>query len=124
MEIARRFPAGAQAHAARVPSGSRWGDSQNKDRALLEAFSAPASVDCIMAHLIRMSAILHIKGAGKDDDGSQSLFLLSDFTTRLHAEKVLEVDLFLACEYFIETEETGFFPTYAKILKQLGKVGV
>lgn len=70
---------------------------------------------------MRLSAVLHVKGAGKDDDGTQALFLLADFAGRLLDEEVLEVDLFLACEHFIETEESGFFPTYARLRKAIVK---
>lgn len=72
-----------------------------------------------MAHLTRMSAILTIKGSA--EDGLQSAFIMNDYTTRLLDAKVLEVDLFLACEHFIETSEEGFFPTIAKLLKQATK---
>lgn len=116
------FPTGSTVHYARTPDPDHY-ETTDPDERVAKAFSPPASVDCILAHLIRLSAILHVKGAGRDDDGTQAIFLLSDFAGRLHDEKVLEVDLFLACEFFIETEVDGFFPTYAKLLKQVGKVG-
>lgn len=94
---------------------------KTQDEMTAEAFSKPASPDCILAHLMRMTPFLHIKGAAKDDDGFQTTIFLSDLTTRLKDEKVLEVDIFLACEHFIETEVEGFFPTIAKFLKQVGK---
>ncbi len=71
-----------------------------------------------MAHLTRLSAILHLKGSAAED-GIQAAFLLSDYTSRLVDEKALEVDVFLACEHFIETTDDGFFPTPARLLKQV-----
>ena len=95
--------------------------AKTQDELTAAAFSKPASGDCIMAHLMRMSAILRINGAGKGDHGVQSAFLLSDYTGRLMEAEVREVDLFLACEHFIETNDDGFFPTISKLLKYVGK---
>lgn len=83
-----------------------------------EAFSKPASGDCILAHLTRMAAILQLKGT--KDDATQAMFILSDYTDRLVEAKALEVDVYLACEHFIETNVDGFFPTPAALLKYLG----
>lgn len=96
-------------------------EEKPQDQITAEAFLKPATKDCILANLMRLSAVLHVKGAGKDDDGTQALFLLADFAGRLLDEEVLEVDLFLACEHFIETEESGFFPTYARLRKAIVK---
>lgn len=94
-----------------------------QDERTAEAFKKPASEDCILAHLMRLATFLTVKGTAKDapEGDPQALFILSDYTVRLQAEKTREVDLFLACEYFIETEEDGFFPTIARLLKQVKK---
>lgn len=123
MEISARFPTGSVVFYARVKGDEYVSSTRSQDQLTADAFSKPASADCILAHLVRMSGHLHLKGASKDDDGTQAVFLLTDYTARLVDAKVLEVDLFLACEHFIETETDGFFPTIAKILKYLDKKG-
>lgn len=95
----------------------------SQDEKTAEAFRKPASADCIMAHLLRMSTFLTLKGTSKDapEGDPQTLFILSDYTDRLLDRKTRETDLFLACDHFIETEADGFFPTVARLLKQVEK---
>ena len=123
MEIAKLYPGhGPIMYGKRDDGTATLPTTKTQDQLTVEAFSKPASGDCILAHLTRMSAILHLKGS-TEEDGLKSAFLLTDYTSRLLDMKVLEVDLFLACEHFIETNEDGFFPTIAKLLKYVGKVG-
>lgn len=80
----------------------------------VDEFRKPAYLATIMAHLMRMSAHKHIKG-----DEKQKAFLLKDYAQRLFEMKVLEVDLFLACDYFISEDDSEFFPSFAKLKKSL-----
>ena len=96
--------------------------AKTQDELAAQAFRVPASSECILAHLLRMSGHLHVKGAGGTSDGTQSAFLITDYTDRLLEAKVLEVDLFLACEHLIEATEDGFFPTFAKLKRQIDSI--
>jgi hypothetical protein len=120
-EIAKKHPEhGIILYGRHAGDAQHVSTAKTQNQLTAEAFAKPASSDCIMAHLIRATAILHLKGAAAED-GVQSAFLLSDYTTRLMEIKTTEVDLFLALEHFIETNEDGFFPTIAKLLKYVGK---
>lgn len=71
-----------------------------------------------MAHLKRLSMHRHLKG---DDD--QKAFLLADYTRRLCAHHATELQVFDAVEHFIENDGNDFFPTYAKLHKEVfGKI--
>lgn len=96
--------------------------NKTQDQLTAEAFSSPASADCILAHLMRLAGHLHVKGtqnSKENEPDPHALFLITDYTTRLKSENALEVDLFLACEHFIETEVDGFFPTFAKLRRRI-----
>lgn len=80
----------------------------------------PASTDCILSHLMRVTALLPIKGTTKDssEEGDvQTTFILMDYTRRLHHYRVTELDLFFALEELMTSEE--FFPSYAKLHKKI-----
>ncbi|TXH43377.1 MAG: hypothetical protein E6Q97_34185, partial [Desulfurellales bacterium] len=93
-------------------------EADPQDKRLIEAFSQPASKECILAHLMRATAHMPIKGTNKDSDDEGDMhtaFLLHDYTTRLVHHGVLEVDLFIGLEHFIEQGDNDFFPSYAKL---------
>jgi hypothetical protein len=95
---------------------------KSEDEKFRKAFSSPASKETILAHLIRVTAFKPIKGTNKDSSESgdtQTAFLLNDYASRLLDEKITEVDLFIALEYFIENDTDDFFPSYAKLKKRL-----
>lgn len=120
IEIDKQFPNSQISYRRETSSRALSSELAPEDRRLIEAFSAPATADCIMAHLLRVSVHLPIKGTNKEssEDGDmQSTFLLSDFTTRLIYHKVTELQLFLALEDLITTEE--FFPSYSKLHKKI-----
>ena len=84
------------------------------DREIIRFYSAPAHHETIAAHLIRLSTHRHVKG-----DEMQKGFLISDYTKRLFMDKVTELDLFEACEHFIESDTSEFFPSYSKLKKRI-----
>lgn len=65
---------------------------------------------------------LPLKGVNKEspDQGSAATaHILKDYTQRLMAKKVTEVDLVIALEWFVENGRSDFFPTYAKLNAKL-----
>ena len=91
-------------------------ESSSEDASFVRSFSSPASKETILAHLVRASALIPIKGTNKyssEDGDVQTSYLLTDFSLRLMHNKATELDIFLALEALIETEE--FFPSYAKL---------
>jgi hypothetical protein len=74
----------------------------------------PCHHETISAHLLRLAAHRHVKG-----DDTQLGFLIADYAKRLVSEKVTELQLFNACEHFIENDDNDFFPSFAKLKKQL-----
>ena len=100
-------------------------ENQTEDDRVVDSFSKPAWKETIMAHLVRATALIPIKGTNKDSDPDgdmQSAYILKDYTTRLIDREVTELQLFLALEDLIEKEE--FFPSYAKLNKAIEKTGV
>ena len=97
-------------------------EASDKEKKLIEAFSEPATKDTILAHLMKTSVHLRVEGAGKNDSeggNRQSAIILYDYTCRLFEHKVLEADLFLALDFFIEHGDSDFFPKYNKLHKQI-----
>lgn len=83
-----------------------------------EFHTRPAHKETIMFHLQRLSMHRHLKG-----DKDQGVFLLADYTRRLCAHQATELQVFDAVEHFIENDTNGFFPTYAKLHKEVfGKI--
>ena len=85
-------------------------------------YEQPASDACIMAHLARTAIRLPLKGVNRDSPelgNRQAIEILKDYTQRLMAKKVTEVDLVIALEWFVENGKSDFFPTYAKLNAKL-----
>lgn len=119
LEVSKLYPQGHVWMRRETTSRALTSESA-EDTRLIAAFSAPAGKETILAHLVRASAILPIKGTNKDskDEGdTQTAYLLSDFTSRLIHNKVTELQLYLGLEDIIEKEE--FFPSYAKLHKAI-----
>lgn len=123
IELSKKYPEGYVVIMGRDSAEAVCNTSTTKsqDDLTAEAFSRPASKECIIAHLIRMAQHKPIPSAARRDsdqgDDTQTMYMISDYTERLLAEKTREVDLFLACEHFIEDDSSDFFPSYAKLLK-------
>ncbi|MCK4815346.1 hypothetical protein KA005_06215 [bacterium] len=94
----------------------------DEDKALIEAFSKQASKETVLAHLMKATIHLRIKGTGKNAGASgeaEAAFLLGDYTMRLFENKVTELNLYLGLDHFIENGDNDFFPSYAKLHKQI-----
>lgn len=82
----------------------------------------PASDATILAHLTRVAMHLPVKGISKDSpdmNNRHSIEILKDYTQRLLAKKVTEVDLVIALDWFIENGKSEFFPSFAKLNAKL-----
>lgn len=123
-EIEKKHGYGCVLFRSSVPVSEHKPQSPTQDELAAEAFNRPATEQCILAHLLRASALgLRLNGCEKDSDGTQAFFILTDYAKRLVAEKAREIDIFLALEHFIEHDEKGFFPTFAALLKRVKKGG-
>lgn len=96
-----------------------------EDQRIVVAFKSPAGAETILAHLMRATALIPIKGTNKDssDTGDvQTAYILNDFKNRLMEMQCTELKLFLALDALVEVEE--FFPSFAKLKKALDAIEV
>lgn len=92
----------------------------DEDGRFRKAFASPASKETILAHLMKATISLPIKGTNKDspEEGAmQTMLIINDTVEHLLDAKVTEVDLFIALYQLADTEE--FFPSISKIKKRL-----
>ena len=73
----------------------------------------PANPNTIQKLLVKLAMHKHLKG-GED----QQAYLLADYTSRLRG--ATELDVFNAVEWFIENDESGFFPAFARLKEKVG----
>lgn len=85
-----------------------------KDKETIRFYTAPCHHETVCAHLMRLAAHRHVKG-----DDTHLGYLIADYSSRLVIDRVTEIQLFNACEHFIEDDGNDFFPSYAKLKKRL-----
>ena len=89
-------------------------DLTTEDRETVRFYTAPCHHETVAIYLTKLATHRHVKG-----DDTQRGYLIADYTKRLTAERVTELQMFNACDYFIEDDSNEFFPSYAKLKKQL-----
>lgn len=83
-----------------------------QERAMAEHYKRPASKAVILHHVLRLAAHKHIKG-----DQRQVDFLLDDIVNRLQG--ATELQIFHAIEFFINENESDFFPQIASLRQKV-----
>lgn len=86
----------------------------NEERETVRFYTTPCHHETIALYLTKLATHRHVKG-----DDTQRGFLIADYTKRLTAERITELQIFNACDFFIENANDDFFPSYAKLKKQL-----
>lgn len=87
-------------------------DIDEESKQLVEHYTQPATFDVIYSHLLRLAAEKKIVG-----DQNQINYILTDRVNRLKGASELQV--FNAVEWFIENDESNFFPNTAVLKKKV-----